>query len=64
MAEGDKKPSENETVLMALDQVSQTIGVMNGVLGRLRNYLQQQQEAAAKQNTEAPVKVRQDRVLH
>ncbi len=64
MAEGDKKPSENETVLMALDQVSQTIDVMNGVLGRLRNYLQQQQEAAAKQNTEAPVKVRQDRVLH
>ena len=53
MAESDKKPSENETILMALDQVSQTIDVMTSVVGRLRNYLQQQQDSAAKQNRRA-----------
>mgnify|MGYP003630026380 CR=1 FL=1 len=64
MAESDKKPSENETILMALDQVSQTIDVMTSVVGRLRNYLQQQQDSAAKQNTETSVEAQRDRVLH
>ena len=34
---------------MALDQISQTIDVMTSVVGRLRNYLQQQEAAAADQ---------------
>jgi hypothetical protein len=46
MADNDKNPSETETILMALDQISQTIDVMTSVVGRLRNYLQQQEAAA------------------
>ena len=45
--ENDKKPSsDNETILMALDQISQTIDVMTSVVGRLRTYLQEQESAA------------------
>ena len=47
MADGDKTRSDNETIMMALDQISQTIDVMTSVVGRLRNYLQQQEAAAA-----------------
>ena len=36
MATSDKDPSETETILMALDQISQTIDVMNSVVGRLQ----------------------------
>ncbi len=43
MDKGDKNPTETETILMALDQISQTIDVMTSVLGRLRNYVQQQE---------------------
>jgi hypothetical protein len=40
----DKKSSkETETILMALDQISQTIDVMTSVVGRLRSYLQDQE---------------------
>ncbi len=42
--ENDKKSSnETETILMALDQISQTIDVMTSVVGRLRTYLQDQE---------------------
>ena len=47
MNKSDKNPSDNETILMALDQISQTIDVMTSVVGRLRNYMQQQEAAAA-----------------
>ena len=41
--ENDKKTSKDtETILMALDQISQTIDVMTSVVGRLRTYLQEQ----------------------
>lgn len=50
----DKKiaTTDTETILMALDQISQTIDVMTSVVGRLRTYLQEQEsirktEAAA-----------------
>jgi len=44
--DNDKKASkESETILMALDQISQTIDVMTSVVGRLRTYLQEQQSA-------------------
>ena len=35
-----------ETILMALDQISQTIDVMTSVVGRLRTYLQEQESAS------------------
>jgi hypothetical protein len=39
----ESSTNETETVLMALDQLSQTIDVMTSVVGRLRTYLQDQQ---------------------
>ena len=50
----DKKiaTTDTETILMALDQISQTIDVMTSVVGRLRNYLQDQ-ESANKADAEA-----------
>ncbi|MCZ6830596.1 MAG: hypothetical protein O7F73_13595 [Gammaproteobacteria bacterium] len=46
--DNDKKSSKDtETILMALDQISQTIEVMTSVVGRLRTYLQEQESATA-----------------
>ncbi|MEZ5504228.1 MAG: hypothetical protein R3E50_16800 [Halioglobus sp.] len=64
MASSDKNPSETETILMALDQISQTIDVMTSVVGRLRNYLHQQASAAADQKKELQAEMRPDRTLH
>jgi hypothetical protein len=45
--DNDKKPAKDaETILMALDQISQTIDVMTSVVGRLRTYLQEQESSA------------------
>lgn len=63
MAKSDNKPSETETILMALDQISQTIDVMTSVVGRLRHYLEQE-AAATGQQQDAPVASRRDRILH
>jgi hypothetical protein len=49
---------------MALDQISQTIDVMTSVVGRLRNYLQQQEAAAADQQQELQAEMHSDRILH
>lgn len=64
MASSDKTPTETETILMALDQISQTIDVMTSVVGRLRNYMQQQQAAAADQTKALQAEMKGDRVLH
>jgi len=64
MARSEKTPSETETILMALDQISQTIDVMTSVVGRLRNYMQQQEAAAADQSTESQAETQADRTLH
>ena len=64
MADNDKGPSETETILMALDQISQTIDVMTSVVGRLRNYLQQQEAAAAEQQKDLQAEMHSDRILH
>ena len=64
MSDREKNPTETETVLMALDQLGQTIDVMTSVVGRLRNYLQQQEAALADQAKELQVEVPEDRVLH
>ena len=64
MARSDKTPSDTDTILMALDQISQTIDVMNSVVGRLRNHMQQQEAAAADQSTDLQAEMRADRTLH
>jgi len=64
MANNDKNPSETETILMALDQISQTIDVMTSVVGRLRNYMQQQEAAAAERQQGAQAEMQSDRILH
>ena len=64
MAKSDKSPSDNETIMMALDQISQTIDVMTSVVGRLRNYVQQQEAQAADNSKELKEEMRADRTLH
>ena len=64
MASSDKSPSETETIMMALDQISQTIDVMTSVVGRLRNYMQQQQSATADKAKELQAEMQADRILH
>ena len=64
MANNNKNPSDTETILMALDQISQTIDVMTSVVGRLRNYMHQQESAAADKKKDLPVEIQSDRVLH
>ncbi len=40
----DQEPArDSETILMALDQISQTIDVMNSVVGRLRQHVEEQE---------------------
>jgi hypothetical protein len=64
MSRSDKSPSETETIMMALDQISQTIDVMTSVVGRLRNYMQQREAATADQSKELQAEMRPDRTLH
>ena len=64
MDKREKNPSETETILMALDQISQTIDVMTSVVGRLRNYMQQQESAAADQTKDLQADMLSDRTLH
>jgi hypothetical protein len=45
MSNSGKNQADTETILMALDQISQTIEVMTSVVGRLRSYLQQREAA-------------------
>jgi hypothetical protein len=62
MNKSDKNPSDNETILMALDQISQTIDVMTSVVGRLRTYMQEQESAATdKAGKELQEEMRPDR---
>ncbi|NND69539.1 MAG: hypothetical protein HKN19_18250 [Halioglobus sp.] len=65
MADGDKNPSENETILMALDQISQTIDVMTSVVGRLRTYVEQRETAATADTGKEPEPdLQSDRIIH
>ena len=64
MNKSDKNPSDNETILMALDQISQTIDVMTSVVGRLRNYMQQREAATTDTSQELQAEMRSDRTLH
>ena len=65
MSRSDKSPSETETIMMALDQISQTIDVMTSVVGRLRNYMERQEAAASEQGVETTTAdTGSDRILH
>jgi len=50
-----KSPKDTETILMALDQISQTIDVMTSVVGRLRTYLQEQDAAGQADSSKSSV---------
>jgi len=60
----DSKPSETETILMALDQISQTIDVMTSVVSRLRNYVHQRDAAARENPAETGAQLQSDRIIH
>ena len=59
--EQDGELGDSETILMALDQISQTIDVMTSVVGRLRHSVEEQDF-----NHEAEVRdaMRPGRTLH
>ncbi len=65
MDKNDKAGTDNETILMALDQISQTIDVMTSVVGRLRTYMQEQEAAStADKAKDLQAEMRPDRILH
>ena len=65
MSNSGKNHTDTETILMALDQISQTIDVMTSVVGRLRTYLKQQESAAALETSrELDVELHPDRIIH
>jgi hypothetical protein len=66
MSENKKPQNDTETILMALDQISQTIDVMTSVVGRLRTYLQQQESTSqTDQNSEpAAIDLQGSRTVH
>jgi len=66
MNDNDKTPKDTETILMALDQISQTIDVMTSVVGRLRTYLQEQDAGAGSADAKQGIQeeTRSDRILH
>ena len=65
MSNSDKSPTDTETILMALDQIGQTIDVMTSVVGRLRTYVQQKgAPAATDQSKGLHAEMQPDRILH
>ncbi len=63
MSDNEKSSADNETILMALDQISQTIEVMTSVVGRLRHHVERR-EAAAERKREKQTVIPADRILH
>jgi hypothetical protein len=65
MSNSGKNQSDTETILMALDQISQTIDVMTSVVGRLRTYMKQQESAASiKKAPDLEAEIHPDRIIH
>lgn len=65
MSNNDKNAADTETILMALDQISQTIEVMTSVVGKLRIHMERKEAAAAEQKqTEPQAEMPVDRILH
>ncbi len=63
MNKSKKMPKDTETILMALDQISQTIDVMTSVVGRLRTYVQEQGSTAQTDNPEKTA-LQSDQTVH
>ena len=63
MSDNKKAQTDTETILMALDQVSQTIDVMTSVVGRLRTYVQEQGATVQAENTEKTA-LQNDQTVH
>ncbi len=53
--------SDSETILIALDQISQTIDVMTSVVTRLRHFVEEQEMTHEAEIRDA---MRPDRILH
>ena len=65
MSNSGKNHTDTETILMALDQISQTIDVMTSVVGRLRSYLKQQDSSSAVDTSREPdAESLADRIIH
>tara|TARA_R110001592_G_scaffold295594_2_gene565724 strand:+ start:76819 stop:77013 length:195 start_codon:yes stop_codon:yes gene_type:complete len=64
MSNSGKSQTDTETILMALDQISQTIDVMTSVVGRLRTYMKQQESAAIDKAPDLEAEVHPDRIIH
>jgi|SaaInlStandDraft_4_1057021.scaffolds.fasta_scaffold382545_1 hypothetical protein len=63
----NKTNRDTETILMALDQISQTIEVMNSVVGRLRDHLHSQEGSPDNQSAaeeRSMPQTRAERTLH
>jgi argininosuccinate lyase len=59
----DDMPKDTESVMLALDQLSQTIEVMTSVVGRLRTHMRQEAAGATRQRR-LRADMRPDRILH
>jgi len=66
MSDNKKNGTDTETILMALDQISQTIDVMTSVVGRLRTYLQEQEGNTQKDTASdsAGIRIQSNRTVH
>jgi len=65
MSNNDKDADDTETILLALDQISQTIEVMTSVVGRLRTHVERQDTTGSgKEQQEQQATVPSDRILH
>jgi hypothetical protein len=64
LTDNKKTPMDTETVVMALDQISQTIDVMTNVVGRLRSYMREQQILESKEPSEALLTGVESQTLH
>ena len=60
-SEPDDSATEQETILLALDQISQTIDVMTSVVGRLRHFVEERESSREAELREA---MRPGRTLH
>ena len=64
MTDSNKGATDDEAILITLDQISQTIDVMTSVVGRLRTHMQQREASTADLSRSLGKEMRPDRVLH
>jgi argininosuccinate lyase len=68
MNDKEDEQNDSETILLALDQISQTIDVMNSVVGRLRHFVEEQEINVEKQELTEEAEIREamrpGRILH